>query len=662
MAEAVNGASASAHSNNSNGIEVSYSSAPGETSSLLNPSGSAAVGGTGSSPESRDYEDATPTTTASGGSGGGDELEKPWPATFGRTITLLAGPHPGDVDLVDKVTKSPKLTPLLIARKGKRFKNAKGSLTPELGGRFPTAPAMAKYHSLDFPAKGAASEAEGIVHDNMLERERKALEAKAYRLNVLGAKGSHRPSKPMKDEEMALHSPGYHREKQTDYVRKQTMEEEQMKAESGRDATFSQCCFNMANILMGVGMLGLPFVFKSAGWIGGFFVSLSFGAVTWRTSVLIGRELNGDPRPCHTFDDNPYKSPTVPGSSPTARMRRPINTFPDIAREAFGENGCVILSSVLYFELFSCLCIFFVTLGDHLHILFPQMSETKHMIIVAIVLTIPTALLRTPRLLSYLSAVGTFATVSVVLAVVCSALLEGDMTEKLASISEKAVVMNEQKQYHILWRTSGLPIAFGLIAYTFSGHAIVPSIYSSMARPQDFERMIDTTFLVVLSCCLLVAISGYAMFGSFVEDQITISLMNTAGSSAELAMTMLTWLMILTAFSKFTLTMFPLAIGMEEIVAPLVPSEKVMETVSSIIKLVLIVLSLCVAIFIPSFSFLCSLVGLICTMIVSAIFPAAAHLKLFGPKLPLWEKILDWFFIIAGSVMAIVGTISTVGI
>jgi hypothetical protein len=117
--------------------------------------------------------------------------------------------------------------------------------------------------------------------------------------------------------------------------------------------------------------------------------------------------------------------------------------------------------------------------------------------------------------------------------------------------------------------------------------------------------------------------------------------------------------MILTAFSKFTLTAFPLALGFEEIVAPIIPSDGVMEFVSSVIKLLLIGASLTVAIFVPSFSVLCSLVGLICTMMVSVIFPAAAHLKMFGPHLPLWEKILDWMFIISGSFMTIVGAISS---
>jgi hypothetical protein len=80
---------------------------------------------------------------------------------------------------------------------------------------------------------------------------------------------------------------------------------------------------------------------------------------------------------------------------------------------------------------------------------------------------------------------------------------------------------------------------------------------------------------------------------------------------------------------------------------------------SATIKLLLTTLALCVSIFFPSFSLLCSFVGVICSMTVSVIFPAAAHLKMFGSRLSFFEKLIDWIFILLGAVMAIAGTAST---
>jgi solute carrier family 32 (vesicular inhibitory amino acid transporter) len=304
-----------------------------------------------------------------------------------------------------------------------------------------------------------------------------------------------------------------------------------------------QCVFNMCNILMGVGMLGLPFVFKAAGWIGGLGVCVGFGTVTWYTSLLIGRALNGDSRPASAFDDSPYKTTLLPGSSQEARMRPFMTSFPQIAREAFGDRGTVLLSTMLYFELFSCLCIFLVTMGDHLSRLFPSVSKDMHMLIMAVILTIPTALLRTPRLLSYLSMVGTFATVAVVLAVLVSAFWEGDISSRVSA------KLGEPETSRTAWNASGLPLALGLIAYTFSGHAIVPSIYTSMDRPQDFERVIHCSFMIVMGCCLVVATSGYYMFGNAVQDQITLSLEES--SSAVVAMECLSTLLEFLIFDAF---------------------------------------------------------------------------------------------------------------
>lgn len=285
-----------------------------------------------------------------------------------------------------------------------------------------------------------------------------------------------------------------------------------------------------------------------------------------------------------------------------------------------------------------------------MHALFPHISQSKHMTIVAGILTIPSALLRTPKLLSYLSMVGTFATVAVVSSVVISALVMFSVAGNNAGVEEKEYSM---------YSSSGLPLALGIVAYCFSGHAIVPSIYNSMQRPHEFERMIDLTYGLVLLSCLFVAISGYYMFGSDVDDQITLSLEKRAGDG-NLFMDCLTWLMIMTACSKFTLTMFPLALGFEEMLTNILPSDLAMELVDSAVKIVLIFLALAVAIWFPSFSFLCSLVGLICTMIVSVIFPAMAYLRLFGSSLPVSEKVLGWLLVAGGAFVAVIGTIATV--
>jgi vesicular inhibitory amino acid transporter len=381
-----------------------------------------------------------------------------------------------------------------------------------------------KIKSLDF------SKNQEMIAKIQKEQSKKAKEAKKYRDKVL---------KQKELEEDGTFSPGFARELASQRFTEHRKKKQAEETVDGK-SSFAQCMFNLANILMGVGLLGLPFAFNSAGWMGGILTLTVFGLIAWRTSILIGREMNGDPRPSNFFVDSPFKTPLQPGSVPEARMYPPIKSFPDIARAAFGERGCVLLSIVLYFELFSCISIFLVSMGDHLHQLYPAVSAATHCCVVAAISMIPTILLRTPALLSYLSMVGTFATIAVVLSVVFSALVEGDISERAAM--KQGLELAEP--YHVLWNTNGLALSFGLVAYCFSGHAIVPSIYTSMREPQQFERMVTYTFGIVFVACIGVACSGYYMFGSAVKDQITLSL--EQNSSAGTAMKALTWLMVLT--------------------------------------------------------------------------------------------------------------------
>lgn len=186
----------------------------------------------------------------------------------------------------------------------------------------------------------------------------------------------------------------------------------------------------------------------------------------------------------------------------------------------------------------------------------------------------------------------------------------------------------------------------------------VPAFYNSMEKPQEFETMLHYSYSVVLVCYIAVGVSGYYMFGSAVKDQITISLENE--SSFGSAMTSLTWLMVLTAFSKATLYIFPLSLGVEEIIAPHLSDEFAVRAASCVIKIAFIAFALLVSLFIPSFGFICALVGMICTMIVSVIFPAATHLQLFGHKLSTKDKVVDWIIISLGIVVAVTGTIATI--
>lgn len=462
-----------------------------------------------------------------------DELDQPWPSTFERAVGLLASPVQSRQE-VQRYTHSPRpgSTPVALRRRStltrgylrspdtaavlrqrqERMSHGDDEEDGDTGGggrrrqhnragseRGHEKKGVVKTQSLDFGAR---------VDVTNTRLQEKAQKAKEYRQQFLQKQSSDGDTKITDSErDGLLRSPGYAKEVQSTRYKKEQQQQQQDAHGGGAargSATFLQSAFNLANILMGVGLLGLPFGFRVAGYYGGFVCVAVFGVVTWRTSVLIGRELNGDPRPSHAFTDNPFKSPHAPGTD-RGRLLSPIAGFPDIARRSFGRTGCLILSLLLYFELFSCVCIFFVSIGDHLHSMFPGIPLETHTIVAACISLVPTILLHSPALLSYFSMVGTFATVAVVATVVGAAAASGSMVEELQARIEQQTGRVVTEPPYIRWGdTSGIVMCLGLVAYCFSGHAIVPSIYTSMKEPQRFEEMVTLTFVLVMLVCFAV--------------------------------------------------------------------------------------------------------------------------------------------------------------
>jgi len=143
--------------------------------------------------------------------------------------------------------------------------------SPDIRGFTP----MKKTQSLDYRQPPSSAKV-SISAQREQEKKLKLAEAALYRQKILASATTARDDRGRDNEnaDIEMNSPGYHREKATD---KQKMKQQQeIKKSKKGTATFWQTVFNMANILMGVGMLGLPYLFMRAGWIGGFTVCTIF--------------------------------------------------------------------------------------------------------------------------------------------------------------------------------------------------------------------------------------------------------------------------------------------------------------------------------------------------------------------------------------------------
>ncbi|KAJ7531424.1 hypothetical protein O6H91_14G043500 [Diphasiastrum complanatum] len=259
-----------------------------------------------------------------------------------------------------------------------------------------------------------------------------------------------------------------------------------------RRCSFMQATVNGINVLAGVGVLSTPYALKQGGWIS-LIVLLFFALICCYTGILLRHCLESKPG---------------------------LATYPDIGGAAFGISGRLIVSMILYTELYACSVEFLILEGDNLSSLFPgahlnvfgyQMDSPKFFTILAALLVLPTVWLRDLSRLSYLSAGGVIASIVIVLAVFWVGAIDGIGFHNHGRFADLA----------------NLPMSVGLFGFCYSGHAVFPDIYSSMKNPTQFNRVLQVSFVVCTIMYGGVGVLGYRMFGQETESQVTLNLPKT---------------------------------------------------------------------------------------------------------------------------------------
>ncbi|KAK7279624.1 hypothetical protein RJT34_24679 [Clitoria ternatea] len=279
-----------------------------------------------------------------------------------------------------------------------------------------------------------------------------------------------------------------------------------------RHCTFGQAVLNGINVLCGVGILSTPYAAKEGGWVG-LSILFIFAIISFYTGLLLRSCLDSEPE---------------------------LETYPDIGQAAFGTTGRIAISIVLYVELYACCIEYIILEGDNLSSLFPnahlnlggiQLNSHTLFAVVTALAVLPTVWLRDLSILSYISAGGVIASVLVVLCLLWVGVDEVGFQSKGTSLN-----------------IATLPVAVGLYGYCYSGHAVFPNIYTSMANPNHFPGVLLACFGI---CTLLyagAAVMGYTMFGEAILSQFTLNL------PQELVATKIAvWTTVVNPFTKYPL-------------------------------------------------------------------------------------------------------------
>ncbi|WVZ80360.1 hypothetical protein U9M48_027840 [Paspalum notatum var. saurae] len=381
-----------------------------------------------------------------------------------------------------------------------------------------------------------------------------------------------------------------------------------------RNCSYIQGVMNGINVLCGVGILSTPYAIKQGGWIGLVILCL-FALLAWYTGVLLR----------HCLDS-----------------KEGLETYPDIGHAAFGNTGRIVISIILYVELYACCIEYLILESDNLSKLFPtahltigSLTLNSHVFfaILTTIIVMPTTWLRDLSCLSYISAGGVIASIFVVICLFWVGFASD------VGFENKGTALN----------LPGIPIAIGLYGYCYSGHGVFPNIYSSLKNRNQFPSILFTCIGLSTLLYAGAAVMGYKMFGEATESQFTLNLPDNSVVSKVAVWT--TVIRIIT----YALTIIPLAMSLEE----LLPPNQLTYPNIIMLRSSLVVSTLLIALSVPFFGLVMALVGSLFAMLVTYILPCACFLAILKTKVG-WHQVAACSFIIAvGVCCACVGTYSS---
>ncbi|KAI9286777.1 transmembrane amino acid transporter protein-domain-containing protein [Umbelopsis sp. AD052] len=376
---------------------------------------------------------------------------------------------------------------------------------------------------------------------------------------------------------------------------------------------------NIVCIVAGTGALSLPYALKQGGWIGILILFLA-----WFMSITTGRLLVK----C-LYAGGPKR----------------LSSYKDIGTVAFGPIGGWVIFFFNFIILIGASILYFVLIGQNLYSLLKgtpgELTLALWVIIPGVAVAIPFIFIKSMKEVAFTSAIGAFATLAVVLIVLISSL----QNLPTGPIEHDDVIWDQ------------FPVALSTIAFSFAGNMVYPNVERSMKNPQQWNKAVT---LGLSSCSVmyfLTAVPGYYIYGTTALSPVY---NNLANQGARMASQIIITIHVLLAVP---ILLTSLSLDFEAMFG--ITQERRGKTGEFVMRAslrVIIMIVVCVvAIYVPYFGDLLSLIGSFSNCLLVFTFPVVCYLKLTGVRnKPIY--MLAWYAltVLLGIVGLIFGTIDAV--
>ncbi|KAK0241624.1 amino acid transporter [Armillaria nabsnona] len=362
---------------------------------------------------------------------------------------------------------------------------------------------------------------------------------------------------------------------------------------------------NMANSILGAGIIGLPYAVSQAGFFTGIVLLVVLCAVTdWTIRlIVINAKLSGS------------------------------HSYIDIMNHCFGSSGRAAVSFFQFAFAFGGMCAFGIIIGDTIpHVIrsiFPDLHSIPVLSLFAnrqfvialctICVSYPLSLYRDIHKLSRASGLALIG----MLIIVGSVLIEGPhVTPDLKG--------DQSKRFTVIG--PGVFRAIGVISFAFVCHHNSLLIYGSLRTPtlDRFAQVTHISTLISLVSCCTLAISAYIVF----TDKTQGNILNNFSPSDTL-INVARFCFGLNMFTTLPLELFVCREVVEQYFfshEPFNQQRHIFFTTSILFMSMLVALVTC------DLGVMLEITGGVSATALAFIFPAACYLKLISPETPLHSR------------------------
>ena len=377
------------------------------------------------------------------------------------------------------------------------------------------------------------------------------------------------------------------------------------------DSSVWKAAVNLVNFIEGIGFLAVPYALKEGG-ITAMVMFIIIPIIMWYLGTVLTECL---------YDEDEQ-----------GNRHRARSGYKDLGDVLLPKYGGYIVSCFIQLDLFLTAVSYLVLFGSVMRHDLPSVTITERMWIgIAGGLVLPTVFIKSLSQVAWLSATSVIALIAIVVYVLWYG----------------AANTNEWDLRIILvWDTEGVVSSLSILLVSYFAYPIIPSVEGSMANKKKFGRALSLAYVISASIKVSFAIFAFLSFGSNTNEVILNSLPSgpvhiTIGS-----------FFALNCILSYSLAIYPLFESAHKSLTWRIQNDKIPDFVTNaVIRITVVVLSVAVAILVPSFLVIISFVGGILDSPACCIFPVVLRFKLKYKRLKIHQVCVDSFIVIFGIIV-----------